>query len=153
MTGGAAALAGGALGKLGGTAAQALMNRGGAGAADPGGDTYNPDAAGVTLPNTDTGGGGIDWGGLLKSGVGDIGGFLTGNGGKNALGLAGGINSALLQKKSTDLANQAVTQAQEQWKAKAPLRAQGLAGMSGTAAFNPYAIKSPAPTAQPLMGA
>lgn len=64
-------------------------------------------------------------GGLLKQGAG----WLTGNGGKNALGLAQGVSSVLDQKKSNEYANKAVGTMEGAYNEKAPLRAQGLQGM------------------------
>jgi hypothetical protein len=79
------------------------------------------------------GSGGVS--GLLKS----AGGFLTGNGGKNALLVAQGINAALQQKKSNELANQALHTAEDRYNAQAPLRAMGLSGLTRPDVGNPYA--------------
>lgn len=71
-----------------------------------------------------SGGGGL--GGLLSS----AGSYLTGNGGKNALGIAQGISGILDQKKSENYAKDALGAATGAYNAAAPLRAQGLAGLT-----------------------
>lgn len=63
--------------------------------------------------------------GLLQS----LEGFLTGNGGANALGIAQGVNAATLQQKSNDYAKNALGTVQQSYNDRAPLRAAGLAGM------------------------
>lgn len=68
-------------------------------------------------------------GGLL----GKAGDFVGGNGGLNALGIAQGVNAAQLGKQSTDYANQARDLSMSNWTQRAPLRAQGLAGLTSTA--------------------
>lgn len=74
----------------------------------------------------------------LDSLLGDAQGWLTGNGGKNLLGAAQGVNAALQQKKSNDLANQALATVEGRYNAQAPLRAQGLAGLLRKDTGNPY---------------
>lgn len=61
--------------------------------------------------------------------LGDLGSFLTGNGGKNALGVAQGVNAALLQKQASDYAKQAMGDVQSSYNERQPLRSAGIAGM------------------------
>lgn len=69
------------------------------------------------------GGGGLpDW-------LSGIGGYLTGNGGGNALAIAQGANATMLGKKSSDLADEALTSAKDNYAERAPLRTAGIAGM------------------------
>jgi hypothetical protein len=91
--------------------------------------------------------------------------FLTGNGGKNALGLAQGVNAALLQKKSNEFANNAMGSVQSDYDSRAPLRQAGQAAMlnpgqgiaakiAGLPNFNPYSQHAPAapPASAPAIG-
>lgn len=87
--------------------------------------------------------------------------WLTGNGGKNALGIAQGINAASLQSKSNDYAKNAAGSVSNSYDTRAPLRAAGQAAMlnpgQGIAAkiaavprgANPYAQ---APAGPPQIG-
>lgn len=123
-----AAAVGGALSSIPGASAvgSALGAGGAAGAAT----SAIPDAAlGIGS------GGSIGLGGFL----GKAGEFLTKDGGKNALGVAQGINAALQQKKSNDYARQALDTVEGRYNAQAPLRAQGLAGLMRKDVGNPYA--------------
>lgn len=93
--------------------------------------------------------------------LGSAGDFLTGNGGKNALGIAEGVNAGMLQSKSNDFANNANASVNDSYTARAPLRQAGIAGMlnpgqgiqAKIAAIpqgaNPY---SPAPAGPPQIG-
>lgn len=56
-------------------------------------------------------------------------GFLTGNGGANALAVAQGANAALLGKKSSDYADNAMGSVQSNWDSRQGLRDAGTAGM------------------------
>ena len=69
---------------------------------------------------------GIHDSGGLSGLLGKAGDFITGNGGRNALGVAQGINAAMQQRKSGQLANEALAQARSSYAERAPLRAQGL---------------------------
>lgn len=96
--------------------------------------------------------------------LGELGSFLTGNGGKNALGLAQGVNAAMLQKQSSDYAKQAMGDVQNSYNERAPLRSAGIQGMlnpqtGANAAIaglpqtgNPYARK-PIPPVSPVPSA
>ena len=87
--------------------------------------------------------------------LGELGSFLGGNGGKNALGLAQGVNAAMLQKQSSDYAKQAMGDVQNSYNERAPLRSAGIQGMlnpqtGANAAIaglpqtgNPYAKRMP----------
>lgn len=77
--------------------------------------------------------------GSLEGLAGKAGDFLTGNGGKNALGVAQGLNAFLEQKKSTDLAKQALGSIEGSYNQRAPLRAQGLSMLANSQVGNPYA--------------
>jgi hypothetical protein len=68
-------------------------------------------------------------GGGVGDFLGGIGGYLTGNGGGNALAIAQGANAAMLGKKSSDLADDALTSAKDNYAERAPLRTAGIAGM------------------------
>lgn len=70
--------------------------------------------------------GGPGSGGPSLQGLGD---FLGGNGGKNLLGLAQGVNAAMLQHKSNGLANNALGSVQSDYDSRAPLRQAGQAAM------------------------
>lgn len=63
-------------------------------------------------------------------GLGSAASWLTGNGGKNALGLAQGINAAMLGQKSNEQARNAMGSVQSSYDERAPLRAAGIAGAS-----------------------
>lgn len=67
--------------------------------------------------------------GLSLPGLGDIGTFLTGNNGLNALGIAQGANAAALGQKSSNFGDLAAKGADARWNAQAPLRAKGIQGM------------------------
>lgn len=91
--------------------------------------------------------GGGPIGAAIGTGLGGLGDSLLGGGGSSSQGspqlpgvkpidpailaLAGaqGVNAANLSKKSTDYATNAADQANSQYAAKAPLRAQGIAGI------------------------
>lgn len=66
---------------------------------------------------------------LLGQGVNAAGSFLGGNGGMNALGLAGGLQAAQLGQKSANYANMAAGNADRAYQQTAPLRVAGIAGM------------------------
>lgn len=142
LEGAASGLAGGAargaLG-IGGAAAPAGVSALGASSAIPDAAMGLGGAAGAAAGTGGAGGllGGIE--GL----AGQAGNFLTGNGGKNALGIAQGVNAALQQKKSTDYAKDALGSVEAAYNAKSPLRAQGLGTLAGTQAGNPYATGTP----------
>lgn len=55
--------------------------------------------------------------------------WLTGNGGKNALGLAEGVNAAMMGRKANQLQNRALGTAQQAYAERAPLRQAGMQGM------------------------
>lgn len=135
LSGAASGLAGGAargaLG-IGGAAAPAGVSALGASSAIP-------DAAMGLSGATGAGAGAGGSGGILSG----IEGFLTGNGGKNALGIAQGVNAALNQKQSTDYAKQALGSVEDAYNAKAPLRAQGLSTLASSQTGNPYATGTP----------
>lgn len=82
--------------------------------------SYDPDTGMVTGGAAGSGGGGL---------LSDISGFLTGNGGRNALGIMQGVNAAQLGQKSNQFANDAVNSAQSAYAAKAPLRVAGIQGL------------------------
>lgn len=134
-------LEGAASGLAGGAARGAL---GVGGAAAPAG--VSALSAGSAIPDSalglSSGGGGGLLGGI-EGLAGQAGNFLTGNGGKNALGIAQGVNSALQQKKSTDYAKDALGSVEAAYNAKAPLRTQGLGMLAGAQAGNPYATGTP----------
>ncbi len=67
--------------------------------------------------------------GFKLPGVSDIAGFVTGNNGMNALGIAQGVNAADLQRTSTNYAKSAYDTANKNYQANAPLRDTGRAGM------------------------
>lgn len=52
--------------------------------------------------------------------------FITGNGGRNALGVLQGVNAALQQKKANDLSSRALRGVEGDYNARAPLRAAAL---------------------------
>lgn len=105
-------------------------------------------------------------GSVLGGAAKDVGGFLTGNGGRNALGLAEGVNAAMLEKKSEDYAKNAMGTAQSSYDARSPLRAAGIQGMlqpnvpnlqplAQSDTGNPYTSRTPypqAPAVKPLQG-
>ena len=69
---------------------------------------------------------------LASSALGNLGGigdFLTGNNGLNALGVAQGVNAALLNQKAIQYAKDAEGTAMSAWNKNAPLRDAGRAGM------------------------
>lgn len=61
--------------------------------------------------------------------LGKAGGLLTGNGGKNALGLAQGVDSVLNQQQANNYGKDALGAVTGAYNAAAPLRAQGLQGL------------------------
>lgn len=79
-----------------------------------------------------------DVGGAIASGAKDLGSYLTGNGGANALGLAGIAEAALRDKQAMDYAKGALSSEQDLFNQKAPLRALGIAGMQNVRG-NPFA--------------
>lgn len=89
------------------------------------------------LPGSSTGGGAGDTNVsgftdyLKKLGIdpGKIASFVTGNGGLNALGIAQGVNAAVLGKQATDYGKQGLTAVQDSYNQRAPLRVAGLQGM------------------------
>lgn len=137
LRGAASGLAGGALrGALGvGGAAGAAGSAVPAGVSALGASSAIPDAA---MGLGSAGGSGGLLGGI-EGLAGQAGNFLTGNGGKNALGIAQGINATLQQKQSNDYAKQALGSIEGAYNAKAPLRAQGLRTLTNSQAGNPYA--------------
>jgi hypothetical protein len=76
--------------------------------------------------------------GALGGAAGDVGSFLTGNGGKNALGALGGVSAYLNQQKANDYAKQALGSVESAYNAKAPLRSQGLNTLSSAGTGNPW---------------
>ena len=66
--------------------------------------------------------------GLAPKGSGGIGDFLGGIAGA-ALPIAQGINATDLLRKETEFANRALGTAETNWKDRAPLRTQGMAGL------------------------
>lgn len=60
--------------------------------------------------------------------------FLTGNGGRNLLGLAQGVNAAQLGQKSNSYANDALNSAQNAYNEKAGIRQQALNGLQNPTA-------------------
>lgn len=150
LQGGASALGGGLLGAAGRFAAPLA-----AGAASTmGGGAGKPGAGGFQMPSMGQVGSGA------LGALGSAAGWLGENGGKNALGLAQGVNAAMLEKKAEDYAKNAQGSVQQSYNERAPLRAAGiqgmlkpqipdLSGLTGMAGRNPYAIKpqgaSPAP--------
>lgn len=139
---GVGGLLGGSLGGIGGAVGSALGSIPGVGAvtgaigsglgkvksvADAVGDSGIGDFA-----RTLNGGQAITAGNLAgdaQSTLGKVGGFLTGNGGLNALGAAQGVTSILDAKKASDYAKKAVGTVEDSYNSRAPLRAQGIAGM------------------------
>lgn len=77
--------------------------------------------------------------GSLEGLAGKAGSFLTGNNGGNALGTIGAISSYLDQKKSTDLAKQALGSVEQSYAERAPLRTQGLSMLANASQGNPFA--------------
>lgn len=105
---------------------------GGGGGATAAGASAIPDAA-MGLPTSVSGGGGV--GGL----IGKAGSFLTGNGGKNALGVAQGISSVLDQQKANNYAKDALGTVEGSYAQRAPLRAQGVQQLLASQQGSPYA--------------
>ena len=111
----------------------------------------NAVGGGTSGASPDQGGSG---GGILGS----IEGLLTGNGGLNALGIAGGVNSAMQQSQANNYAKNALSGVQSSYDARAPLRTAGIqgllspqtpsiAGLGSIAGHNPFAAGAPAPQA------
>jgi hypothetical protein len=99
---------------------------------------------GVTIPGvTMRGGQPVSVGGL----AGQVGNFLTGNNGLNALGTAAGLNAAYLGQKSANYAQNALDTQQALFNAKGGLRSAGIAGMQ-----NPVTPTLPNVTAQRTAG-
>lgn len=120
---------GGALSHIpGASAVGSALGLGGGGAAEEAASAIPDSALGI-------GSGPTGLSGLL----GKAGSFLTANGGKNALGLAQGVNAAMQSKKQNDLANQALKTVEGSYNERAPLRAQGLQGLMRKDTGNPYA--------------
>lgn len=116
---------GGALSHIpGAQSVESILGGGGAGA------SAIPDEAFGAAGN---GGGGVS--GL----IGQAGHFLTGNGGKNALGVAQGISSVLDQQKANNYAKDALGTVEGSYAQRAPLRAQGIQQMLASQVGNPYA--------------
>lgn len=69
-------------------------------------------------------------GDALGGALGKVGDFVTGNGGRNALGLAQGANAALLQSKANGYAQQAFDRANDSYNERAPLRAMALSKLT-----------------------
>lgn len=89
-------------------------------------------------------------GGSSPSNGGGVLGFLTGNNGLNALGVAQGVNAAALGQKSSDYADQAANLATSRWNQQAPLRTAGVAGMlAPQSPFTPPPIPGGNPFAMP----
>lgn len=118
------------LGSVGGGAAGSVGNTSlGLGAAGTG-------VGGVADAAAGSSGGGF--GGL----IGQAGHFLTGNGGKNALGVAQGISSVLDQQKANNYAKDALGTVEGSYAQRAPLRAQGVQQLLASQQGNPYAGRS-----------
>lgn len=127
---------GSALGSLGGAAKGALSAIPGAS-----GVAGAIEGAAGALPGASSLGS-SSLGGLVKEGLGKAGEFLTANGGRNALGIAQGVTTALQQKKANDLANRALKSSEGAYAEKAPLRAAGMAGLMRPDVGNPYYARS-----------
>jgi len=130
---GEGALAGGVGGLLGGGA-------GGAAQAVPGAASAGSSGGLTGLINGIPGLGGLAQG-LEKSApslLGNLGSFLTGNGGMNALGIAQGLNAANLQKTANNYATDALGTENALWNSQAPMRAQALAQLPGAINANPF---------------
>lgn len=82
---------------------------------------------------------GIEEGGLSGL-VHKAGSWLGGNGGKNALGLAQGVNATLQQHKASELAKKALGSAEGAYNERAPLRQMGVQGLLNSQVGNPYAV-------------
>jgi len=81
---------------------------------------------GIKIPGFTQGGGQpVSVGGL----AGQVGNFLTGNNGMNALGAAAAANAAYLGQKSSNYAQNALDTQQRLFDAKGGLRSAGIAGM------------------------
>lgn len=119
---------------------EGMLGLGGAGAGQ------NPDGSPTG------GGGGFVQG--LEGLLGKAGGFLTGNGGLNALGVAQGVNAALQQKKAEDYAKNALGAVTQSYNERAPLRAQGIQSLQTAMKANPFATGTPqrTPSVQPIAG-
>lgn len=124
--GGAIGAAGSALSHIPGAQSVESILGGGAGAA---GVSAIPDEAFGSAAN----GGGVS--GL----IGKAGDFLTGNGGKNALGVAQGVSSVLDQQKANNYAKDALGTVEGSYAQRAPLRAQGIQQLLASQQGNPYA--------------
>lgn len=98
-------------------------------------------AGSIADANVGSGAGGFL--GSLEGLAGKAGHFLTGNGGKNALGLASGVSSYLNQQKANDYAKNALHNVEDSYNQRAPLRTQGLATLAGSQVGNPYATGKP----------
>ena len=95
-----------------------------AGAAGPMGGAGG--LGGIKIPGFTQGGGQpVSVGGL----AGQVGNFLTGNNGMNALGAAAAANAAYLGQKSSNYAQNALDTQQRLFDAKGGLRSAGIAGM------------------------
>lgn len=110
-----------------------------------GADSAVPDAAMSVAGPAIVGGpseaaaGGGGFLGSLEGLAGNAGRFLTGNGGKNAIGAASALSSYLNQQKANNYAKEALGNVEDAYNQKAPLRAQGLATLAGAQRGNPYA--------------
>lgn len=136
------AISGGLSGGLAGMGAQSVAGLLGGGAAGAGAGAAGGAASAIpdsAIPAA--GHGGVL--GSLEGLAGKAGDFLTGNGGKNALGIAQGINAALQQKQANDYAKQALGSVEGSYAERAPLRAQGIKGLLQSNTGNPYASGSP----------
>lgn len=141
---GAGSMLGGAIapgGNLGTAAGQGVKGAALGGAAGLAGGAVRGAMAAPSI------GGVLQAGGAVKGALGAVGGgsipglqgvgdflggaknFLTGNGGGNALAAAQGVNAALLGKKSSDYAENAMGSVDQNWKERDPLRVAGQAGM------------------------
>lgn len=130
----------GATGSIGGTVGRAALGAA-AGGGTPGGPLGGGSAMGAIK-------------GIAGNALGGLGsqalGAITGNGGLNALGLAQGVNAAMLSKQSTDFANRAMGDVQHSYDERAPLRALGLQGLTNPTAPNVGGIRKVAGTGNPF---
>lgn len=140
LEGAASGFGGGLLkGAGGGAQSIASLAGGGAGGAIPDAALSVAGPAIIGGPAEAAAGGGLS--GALSGLAGKAGGFLTGNGGKNALGVAQGIDSILQQRTSNQYAKDALNSVEGSYNQRAPLRAQGIQQLLSSQAGNPYAGK------------
>ena len=145
LQGGAAGLGGKAV-RTGVTALRDYMGRRGDA---PGPSGPYPDNQPIGYQGA--GGGGFDWGSLLKGGASSIANFVKAHP-DLLLGGAGAVNAALLSRKAGQLSNAAQGAAQGSWDSRAPLRTGGVTAMQNVLSANPWARKSVAQNVSPLTG-